>query len=599
MIGAGKGGFGGGGGSSNRNVTYKIGVEADPNAKRVMDDLAKSATNLEKKLKSIGDGSKKNVDPFSKGLGEAAKQAEKINRHMADAAKGRATWERGLSSMAKENTARLREQERATERLARQQSLSMNQMKRAQKDVNQGFDMMVGGLTRVGRAVALAGVIGEKDMQKLLNTLLGVQVASDAINGGLGAYRGLQKAIGGSRAFRAASGGGGFASNAAANAAGNLAAGGVTSRLAAPAGLWGLAAAGVTFGAVSGGSAIRDAFKHGPGRGATPGSINDSVSTALWRTNARIGSGFDNALGIPESWSASSVRTIREEDRLDKRIAAGRAGRQAAMDAGAGAAALSGYQRNFLTGRADLAGQQSSFGMTGAEGQAAFLTAQRQSLMAPAGNVFSGGQERAAGEALLENDRQRLALARQLKETRISGAQAELDIARQTQQAQQSEGQSVLSRLGNMDPGKQQLVKQLGPMFMSGKWMPPELMGVMREAYGGVQGFEERDQAFAAKRALDAGLLGTAELFRNPDRERAAAGAVADAQVTVHTPDALEIRITGGLEVDDLIEKMRPQLQKFKEEWDKAAAEAFKQMGDKAALGDQARWFQFQQAQVA
>lgn len=169
-------------------------------------------------------------------------------------------------------------------------------IKAGNAQLREGFNQTTEAVLKLGRGFTQLGLVGEKDMQKIVDTLLVVEGVINTTRGGIELYRGLSRAVEGYRtallgaaaAEKALSmaRGGGVAAGAAGLAGGGGIGAGAASGVAGLAGIAAPVAAGLAALASVGVAAVAvvDSFKqisqYGIGAGAEVGSFTDTVATA-------------------------------------------------------------------------------------------------------------------------------------------------------------------------------------------------------------------------------------------------------------------------------------------------------------------------------
>jgi hypothetical protein len=98
----------------------------------------------------------------------------------------------------KEANKAARDRQKAERQAIREQEQAAARARAAQQRSIEGTRQMIEGSLKLGRALALTGAVGEKEMEKVVQTLLKVQIAMDGVRGGMDLVQGLGKtAIGG------------------------------------------------------------------------------------------------------------------------------------------------------------------------------------------------------------------------------------------------------------------------------------------------------------------------------------------------------------------------------------------------------------------
>lgn len=173
------------------------------------------------------------------------------------------------------------------------------------REINSTAYDVVHSFGQLTRAAAQFGVVGQRDMMKVLDTIFAVEGGVNALEGGMNAFRAI-KSIHEARAGTGAAAGaakwasglaqlgGAGAGTAAIGAKGTAAAAGAATA-GAPVAAIGAAAAGIVAALASAGLTIREAFRHGIGGGAHVGGIVDRVASAEVGIASKI-TGFGHSI---------------------------------------------------------------------------------------------------------------------------------------------------------------------------------------------------------------------------------------------------------------------------------------------------------------
>ena len=89
------------------------------------------------------------------------------------------------------------EQERADQRIVQSHEQATSKLMAGRRQMTEGLLHTTEAVTRLGRGFALLGLVGEKDMAKLVAELAKMQAIIDITTGGVRLYIGLSKAVDG------------------------------------------------------------------------------------------------------------------------------------------------------------------------------------------------------------------------------------------------------------------------------------------------------------------------------------------------------------------------------------------------------------------
>lgn len=212
----------------------------------------------------------------------------------------------------RENARLARESAKAKANAEREAMRAVNMERIAMMRRREGTSQAISGGMQLARGVAYSGMIGERNTQTVLNTLLAVEAGGSLVQGARGLHKGIGTAA---------------------------AAGSPLAAMAGPALAAAAALAGVTAAAVSFVGFIRDVKNNGLGGGSAPGSFNDAVGSRM----ARGGSWFEGLfnskkdlelleqkgwLGGAQGLRLSELRVqgLQDQGEASKRLMAERAG---------------------------------------------------------------------------------------------------------------------------------------------------------------------------------------------------------------------------------------------------------------------------------
>lgn len=217
--------------------------------------------------------------------------AKKVLGEMAgDAQKAQKAAE-GSRDAVKQQAAEAKKAEQALEKLRRAHQQQVDRITGANEKMAESYKQMLGGIASVGRGVALLGLLGERDSQKLLRGLIKIQAAFDVMRGSIETVQGLTRVW---QAYR-------VAVTAAAAAQGTLAAAqaasAATGTAAAAAAAGGRVAGGLGGAAARGGTQIIGSQVIIAGAGGAAGQIGGAAIPRLGGTVAAGGVGAGGAAG--------------------------------------------------------------------------------------------------------------------------------------------------------------------------------------------------------------------------------------------------------------------------------------------------------------
>ena len=232
-------------GMSERELVYRVSLRADPKNQTAHDKVQDQFEQFQRKQEQEHQRSSKRRDDresgvwknFSSMLKTAATEQQKFhdfgaNSHTRYTDKLVAENNRGWKSLAKALELAARQQQgyyKDAERLSNRAEIVID---RASQKMEKAFMKATGGAMQLVRGVALLGLVGEKDLQKLQNVLLKVQGGIDILKGLLDVIEGISR---GYKAYAAAASAAAAAQTALNIANASAAAGAarnVTSRLA-------------------------------------------------------------------------------------------------------------------------------------------------------------------------------------------------------------------------------------------------------------------------------------------------------------------------------------------------------------------------------
>lgn len=272
--------------SAERRVNFILGVQVANDLRAQFDVLRQEAERLQRVLDQLKIGGAPGVPAGSPGgggsgpprgggpgrpapemfAGKTLREWEKISAGIDRELKKQedATmrfWAGEAKKIDKAIADREKAEKRAAQNSAREQEQAAAKIRAANGQLRESFERTTEGVLKLGRGFAQLGLVGEKDMQRIVQTLLKVQGAIDLTRGGIDLGRGIMGGVDAGLARMGMAGGTGFA-GAAVSGAGAAAATAALTALAAAAyvatdGLNGLGAIG----------------------GVRPGGIKDRIAT--------------------------------------------------------------------------------------------------------------------------------------------------------------------------------------------------------------------------------------------------------------------------------------------------------------------------------
>lgn len=369
------------------------------------------------------------------------------------------------------------ESEKADQRLVRSHEQAQSKLMAGRRQLTEGLLSTQEAVTRLGRGFTLLGVVGEKDMAKLVAELAKVQAIIDITSGAARLYVGLTKAVEGygaavkaataaetalsiARARSAAAGGVGPLNQGASGVA-SLAASGGAGAAAGP-GAVALAAAA----ALAAVTAVLVELKEvADGTAGKVGSMTDTIASyevkaAAWLHNATGGYAF----GSTDAGSrdadiqgyARSGKRVESQQKMIERQAAerSRAARSAAIDR------MEAYG-------ADL-GDESEFASGNKGNRLGSMYARNDKRLGTARGLAAGGDTTALGDVASFAEKgaalltQRLNLEREITREKmqqakegIRGAEEELKLVDEKLQRQRESLLTAKERFGQLDPMEQ------------------------------------------------------------------------------------------------------------------------------------------------
>lgn len=217
-----------------------------------------------------------NVAATNRAVQASARQVQLEERMAADkerrTARERAVAERAARDEERRRQQAARSEERESEKAARATESARRKMVESNFRIAESAKTALGGITSIGRGLALMGIAGEENTKKLLEGFVKVEAAVSVVRGG------IEVASSGSKIFRAARD-----SVAAASVAGK----------AAP---W------IAKAAVAGGSAL--------GAVAPAGAVALGAGAMLWAGHRTFSAGDRLSGAAPEPWWARAAAGI-------------------------------------------------------------------------------------------------------------------------------------------------------------------------------------------------------------------------------------------------------------------------------------------------
>lgn len=257
------------GAAATRDIVFRLKAQADPGAKAAMDAFARNALNaqqtidaaveksgqkkaaaaelyngkslaywakysreidveLKKQSRAVERAAAQQLKAQERAAKDATKAAEREYAQQVKAGEKAAAdqlkaIERGAKDAEKAAVRSAKAQQKATREAAKAQKEAAAQVASANQRMSAGFDKASEGIIKLGRGLAMSGMIGEENLQKLTDGLLKVQAASDLVRGGKDLIQGVS-AMSSAGTAAGAAGGGGIAAGVGAVAAPALAA---------------------------------------------------------------------------------------------------------------------------------------------------------------------------------------------------------------------------------------------------------------------------------------------------------------------------------------------------------------------------------------
>jgi hypothetical protein len=503
----------------SRDVIFRLKIENDPNNSKVWDEFAKKTSENNDRFRDpLRERIKKEREERVKGEDETLTYIQKLKSKSAQLEyrenlkvrqEARKAQEKERAEDIRLAQARdkviaqnyLREhlkaideakkaQDRANKqreqdaiRLARIETTARNQAFTSRMAASQGFAQAGRGAIGLGRGVALAGVMGEEDSEKLLQNIIAIEAGFQTLNSGLDIWRGLaqgvhnyRKALEAARTAQAAvsaAQAAGSAAQAGGSAASGLGGVGAAGGMAGSAPLAAAIAALVAWlPAMVSASRALSIYRNGSEitrKGDAVGAAGEGISETYKdiarylpseRTMNMAGGGIANALFAPYRESneredaTEQIRKANEErkkqsDEFGKRITDSilslrdvnfaRNERQFALAPG-----MSDSERQLALSKANLRDSLNASSELGARAEQLSGT-ERQ---------FGGESLKAVTEAarqaqqnVLDQIREQISLHKQVSQERVAGAQRELDLAKQSAQTARQMAEEAKNRL--------------------------------------------------------------------------------------------------------------------------------------------------------
>lgn len=478
----------------------------------------------------------------------------------------------------------LKERERAEKQIAKAAEQSAAAVAAAYNRQQAALRNALGGVTQLGKGFIQLGLVGEENMEKIVNGLVRAEAAANLIKGGMQAVDSLNKF---SAARSVIAGAGGSAASGAAGSALGTAGAGVAGGAVA-AGLGTLTAAALAA-AASLGVIVTVAKEYAQGTHDKPGSFwmrsaTFSANADQWLRNTIPGARmlFGDRYENDERTRLEARTAAMERQRRSnlgafaiaeehERAARDRSGQQAELRGLSVAslvarAAAQGFgsrdQQQIQVGSAQSAASTASARLAAADQNASSLesTLARLRNESAAATLKAAQEERNLAQIIHEENQIKLNEARQSRDAHA----AALSAAESRYAAERRSYQSFQERFLELDPAKQRQAAEAARIAQSGGELSDFQRGVLRESnFGSIN--ERVQQGFDAdtQRRFDA--LGVGDLTRSfrEGMERMQAGIEAERE------EALDFIKN----VNEIGKLFRDGHQKLREAVAKAAAE--------------------------
>jgi hypothetical protein len=557
---------------SDRDVVFRLKAEPDKGADRVFDEWKRKFEEL---YKTIDEGAVKSA---KRRHDDEKKLRDQSFREGVEARRKAQQQEESLKEQAaKRDEQRRRDAEKSRvaelKRAQREQEDAMARMRAANMQMTDSLHMAMEGTVKLGQGIAMLGIAGEEDIQKLVSAVVRLKGVTDAIRGTVELWRGAKAAVEAYRASLLAT----AAVTATLRAGGTVAgqiedAGGLSETLTggAAGGIAGQAAQRVAqrtiltkaiSGLVVAGKAASAALLTLPGAAAAATGALFLAGRAISEGPSASWSDPEGTLGPHGFWGgvlrndlilrraqdaafASEERAARmAADLAGQREIAGFAAQRVGVQA-SGAEQIAGVRRDAqiraiereleaggITGTAyDVGRSRRVAGLAGDELSAArgkFSTAREHARVtqAPQAKAEVAVAERGllqAHERAIEASEERLKLERQIRDEKlagvreaIAGAREEIGLKRQLMQAERDRLMSAQERFGLMTPDQQARKIRLKQRADRGERLSVD---ELRELQGvGTQGVQAYVSSEARQRAATAGF---GQYFGGVERQR-------------------------------------------------------------------------------
>ena len=535
----------------------------------------KSARDEMRRQRELARESERTERDRTRVLSAAHKERQRMAREAAsDAERQDKERTRAMERAEKERT-------RVVADAARERASAEQRRVIANRSLAEGLTRATEGVIHLGRAFAMMGLVGERDMQKLLQTLIKAQIVMDGFRGGIATWMGLTKAA---AAYRAV-----VATLPAFSMAAPLAGAGGAVGLTAGAGL--AAAVGGTAGGYAAFDFARQAGRYGIGGGAAPGSYTNWMGGKI--ADLRIwASRWSGGMQDDPTYANAA----RAEDRTARMFGAYRAQRAARERRMAERAAIIGGVHAAADMGIVRAGMQSRGGRAGLAGDLGAARGSRVEAEAQLGvaevNAGFGGEnaeeftQRALDlrQQILRLREQEMQLTLAQKDEEIAGArevldlrQREYDAAKANAEQQQQRLMSAQERFGAMDPAQQAAALDAARRVAAGQGGRADIEAIRGL---GLAGAEQAVRTFDMEAAVAAGFDELATLFGDRQAAFAAERRAEELKVAVETQNAVTIKLEADREQlrQTMEAAMKPILDDIIDNMNRATAQALERM---------------------
>lgn len=405
-----------------RNVIFTLRTERDPGDKgrfkQFVDDAKKAQAEIHNAHAAAV--KRKEETDLKYWSGEAKRMDKAIKDQDRAIEKQRREEERLGNDLGRLWRRHETDRQRGIEKTAAQAAAANARISASNQQVVEGLKQAGQGALQLGRAMALAGLVGEKDMARVLNTLLKIQVGFDAFRGSIDLIQGGAKAW---AAYKTAVQGAASAQAAMNAVQAGGAVTGVAGGVQAAAGVGvGIAAAKVAAALLALAGAAALANEQLRGTANKPGSFNERVGRLAASTPFVFGDTFfeiDRANRLQQK--TDRLQQERDSEILNRAELENRAAQQLAIENSFG---LASEERGIT-----LAGLSARRGLAGNAAEQARLAAELQSARGAVG----AAQQRMAGVGphALDADRDAATSRLQAAEDRLNRIYRErLDLAK-------------------------------------------------------------------------------------------------------------------------------------------------------------------------